>query len=33
MERLKARAADLDDDKQEAGMKFLGFESDKRQAS
>lgn len=33
MKRLKARAADLDDDKQEAGMKFLGFESDKRQAS
>ena len=33
MERLKGRAADLDDDKQEAGMKFLGFESDKREAS
>ena len=33
MERLKARAADLDDDKQDAGMKFLGFESDKRKAS
>jgi hypothetical protein len=33
MERLKARAADLDDDKQEAGMKFLGFAAEKREAS
>lgn len=33
MERLKARAADLDDDKQEAGMKFLGFAEEKGQAS
>lgn len=33
MERLKARSADLDDDKQEAGMKFLGFETDKKEAS
>jgi hypothetical protein len=33
MERLKARAADLDDDKQKAGMKFLGFAAEKREAS
>jgi hypothetical protein len=33
MERLKARAADMDETKQEAGMKFLGFESDERKAS